>query len=313
MKYVALFASSGSNHQDLEQIKTPGGSGYRCLPFEVQRNQIPGVQCHSLMLIRGFHTPYELRSGAKYTWWLSQHDAWLTYFTLVGVVSSDVSRSSCTTSFPPCCSIFSPSHVFFQGCPRPFLDVINVLHPRMPPSSFPRHHSENASLYKITLIVSACMSKESHFSFDNLGKEFAWHLWLFFRLAVCDGPQQVRSTSHQRHDGWSELSIERHRSQSHEDSQWHPLPRLRASMWTRGTLAAGERTGKQHHARYVSSERIISSAYSCAVRFYRYTTFFLLTVCTAVQLRKTSIFFFKFICYESTNISSWCHHTATPT
>ena len=26
----------------------------------------------------------------------------LTYFTLVGVVSSDVSRSSCTTSFPPC-------------------------------------------------------------------------------------------------------------------------------------------------------------------------------------------------------------------
>ena len=37
-----------------------------------------------------------------------------TLFTLVGVVSSDVSRSSCTTSFPPCCSIFSPSHVFFQ-------------------------------------------------------------------------------------------------------------------------------------------------------------------------------------------------------
>ena len=47
------------------------------------------------------------------------------------------------------------------------------MHPRTPPSSFPRHHSENASLYKITLIVSACMSKESHFSFDNLGKEFA--------------------------------------------------------------------------------------------------------------------------------------------
>ena len=38
--------------------------------------------------------------------------------TLVGVVSSDVSRSSCTTSFTPCCSIFSQSYVFFQGCPR---------------------------------------------------------------------------------------------------------------------------------------------------------------------------------------------------
>ena len=75
----------------------------------------------------------------------------LTLLTLVGVVSSDVSRSSCTTSFAPCCSIFSPSHVFFQGCPCPFLDVINVLHHRKPPSSFPQHHSENASLYNITL------------------------------------------------------------------------------------------------------------------------------------------------------------------
>ena len=80
----------------------------------------------------------------------------LLYFTLVGVVSSDVSRSSRTTSLPPCCSIFSQSHVFFQGCICPLLDVINVLHPGAPPSSFPRHHSENASLYKI---VSACMSK----------------------------------------------------------------------------------------------------------------------------------------------------------
>ena len=60
-----------------------------------------------------------------------------TYFTLVGVVSSDISRSSCTTSFPPCCSIFSPSHVFFQGCPCPFIDVINVLHPRTPLLLFP--------------------------------------------------------------------------------------------------------------------------------------------------------------------------------
>ena len=93
--------------------------------------------------------------------------------TLVGVVSSDVSRFRCTTSFPPCCSIFSQSHVFFQGCPCPLIDVIYVLHPGAPPSSFPRNYSENASLYKITHIVSACMSKESNFSFDNLGKEFA--------------------------------------------------------------------------------------------------------------------------------------------
>ena len=30
-----------------------------------------------------------------------------------------------------------------------------------------------STLNKITPIVSACMSKESHFSFDSLGKEFA--------------------------------------------------------------------------------------------------------------------------------------------
>ena len=107
------------------------------------------------------------------------------YYTLVSVVSSDVSRSSCTTSFHPCCSIFSQSHVFFQGCPCPFLDGIDVLHPGTPPSSFPRHHSENASLYKITLIVSACMSKESHFSFDNLGKEFASSLKFIKYALVC--------------------------------------------------------------------------------------------------------------------------------
>ena len=35
----------------------------------------------------------------------------------------------------------------------------------------PTSFREYASLYKITLIVSACMSKESHFSFDNLGKD----------------------------------------------------------------------------------------------------------------------------------------------
>ncbi len=108
-----------------------------------------------------------------------------TYFTLVGVVSSDVSRSSCTTSFTPCSSIFSQSYVFFQGCPCPLLDVIDVLHPGAPPSSFPRHHSENACLYQVTLIVSACMSKESHFSFDNLGKEFASSLKFIQYALVC--------------------------------------------------------------------------------------------------------------------------------
>ena len=109
----------------------------------------------------------------------------LLYFTVVGVVSSDVSRSSCTTYFTPCCSIFSQSYVFFQGCPCPLLDAIDVLHPRAPSSSFPRHNSENACLYSITLIVSACMSKQSHFSFDNLGKEFASSLKFIQYALVC--------------------------------------------------------------------------------------------------------------------------------
>ena len=33
--------------------------------------------------------------------------------SVVGVVSSDVTRSGCTTPFPPCCSIFC--HFFFHG------------------------------------------------------------------------------------------------------------------------------------------------------------------------------------------------------
>ena len=37
-------------------------------------------------------------------------------------------------------------------------------------TSFSRHHYENACLYQIALIISACMSKESQFSFHNLGK-----------------------------------------------------------------------------------------------------------------------------------------------
>ena len=89
---------------------------------------------------------------------------YFTNFTLFGVFSSDVSRSSCTTSFTPWCAIFSQSYVFFQGCICPLLDVINVLHHWAPTSSFPRDHSENARLYLITVFVYACMSKEMLFN-----------------------------------------------------------------------------------------------------------------------------------------------------
>ena len=41
---------------------------------------------------------------------------YLLYVTLVGGVSSDVSRSRCTIYFTPCCSTFSQSYVFFQRC-----------------------------------------------------------------------------------------------------------------------------------------------------------------------------------------------------
>ena len=68
----------------------------------------------------------------------------LAFFTLVGVISSDVCRSSYTTSFTPRCSIFSQSYVFFQGCPCPLLDVIDVLNPGAPlllfPGIIPRMH-----------------------------------------------------------------------------------------------------------------------------------------------------------------------------
>ena len=50
---------------------------------------------------------------------------------------------------------------------------------------FPRHHSENACLNKITPIVSTCLSKESHFSFDNLGKEFTSCLKFIQYALVC--------------------------------------------------------------------------------------------------------------------------------
>ena len=107
--------------------------------------------------------------------------------TLLVIVSSDVSRSSCTTSFTPCCLIFCHAHVFFQGCPCPILDVINV-HPGVPlllfPGIIPRMHVLTR-LHRSISFVSACLTKESHFSFDNLGKEFASSLKFIQYALVC--------------------------------------------------------------------------------------------------------------------------------
>ena len=69
----------------------------------------------------------------------------------------------------------SYKYVFFQGCPCRRLDehyqrIASWDAPFFPPAAY----SENAyKLFKTRLhlkyiIVSACMSKESHFSFDNL-------------------------------------------------------------------------------------------------------------------------------------------------
>ena len=49
-----------------------------------------------------------------------------------------------------------------------------------PSSSFPRHHSENACLILDCTYCVSCMSKGSHFSFDNLGKVFASEVHLSF-------------------------------------------------------------------------------------------------------------------------------------
>ena len=87
---------------------------------------------------------------------LGQHYVLLTF---VGGVSSDVSRSSCTTSFTPCCSIFSQCYVFFQGCPCPLLDVIDVLHPGVPPSSFPGIIPRMHVFLDCTLFLHACPKK----------------------------------------------------------------------------------------------------------------------------------------------------------
>ena len=44
---------------------------------------------------------------------------------------------------------------------------------RMPVSPSPWHHSENKRLIDVTAINTVCMSKERHFSFYNLGRDFA--------------------------------------------------------------------------------------------------------------------------------------------
>ena len=55
-----------------------------------------------------------------------------------------------------------------------------------PSSSFPRHHSENACLNTITRnILSACMSKEGHLSFDNLGWELRLVFSPFAAVSLC--------------------------------------------------------------------------------------------------------------------------------
>ena len=64
---------------------------------------------------RGGHIVHETQSFATTVPVTIQCD-YLLNFTLVGVVSSDVSRSRRTTSFTPCCSIVSQPYVFFQGC-----------------------------------------------------------------------------------------------------------------------------------------------------------------------------------------------------
>ena len=51
-----------------------------------------------------------------------------------------------------------------------FKTTVFCMQERIHYTSFPRHHYENARLYQIAHIVSACMSKESQFSFHNLGK-----------------------------------------------------------------------------------------------------------------------------------------------
>ena len=84
--------------------------------------------------------------------------------TFVVAISSDYIMS--------CNPIICHSYVFFQECPCPFLNIIRVLHLAMAVSPFPRHHSENACFTKVTVIVSACMSKEGHFTFYNLGQRF---------------------------------------------------------------------------------------------------------------------------------------------
>ena len=114
--------------------------------------------------------------------------------TFVGIISSDVSRSSCTVSFTPCCPIFCHSYlnVFFQGrsCPLLEMFVINQSTGSWPwfmwrplllsLSIIPRMHVLKKDCINC---LTACFSKESHFLFqDNLGNGFliSWHMVILY-------------------------------------------------------------------------------------------------------------------------------------
>ena len=112
----------------------------------------------------------------------SRCDTYLFYFILiVGVVSSDVSRSSCTTSFMPGCPIICHS---FPTMPL----SVSWCYPGVSPSSAPRQNSENACLSKSThylLFLYMHVQRMPFFFPDNLGKEFASCLKFTQYAIVC--------------------------------------------------------------------------------------------------------------------------------
>ena len=124
--------------------------------------------------------------------------------TLVGGVSSDVSRSSCTTSFTPCHPIFCwPLLLCFLPSMPVFLYLVKctletcILGRRF---FFPRHHSENAVLTRLHLLfLHACPNKkgnESHFSINILGKEFASCLKFIQYALLSFSPSNLSTAYH---------------------------------------------------------------------------------------------------------------------
>ena len=83
--------------------------------------------------------------------------SWMPTLALVGAVSSDVSRSRCTSySILFNCLIFCHSYIFFWRCPCPFIDVINALiSTAIMPSS--------VACLDITLFLHACPKKDIFF------------------------------------------------------------------------------------------------------------------------------------------------------